>query len=204
MFLVGVISIFGAYLLGSISFSYLITRLIKGVDIRDYGSGNAGATNTWRVLGKRLAAVVFVLDVLKGIAAVWLGEDVSDGDPVLMITCGIAVIFGHNWPIFLRFRGGKGIATTVGVTVFLLFEATLIAGIIAILLIIVTRYVSLGSLSFTILVPIVMFFMDYSHLWIQLYLLITLVAIIRHRQNIVALWKGQERKISYRGEEIDE
>jgi acyl phosphate:glycerol-3-phosphate acyltransferase len=190
-----IISIFSAYLFGSISFSYLITRLLKGVDIRDYGSGNAGATNTWRVLGKRLAAVVFMLDVLKGMAAVWLGYDVSAGNQVVMMACGITAVFGHNWPIFLRFRGGKGISTTVGVTAVLLLDAALLAGIIAILLIVVTRYVSLGSLVFTILVPIVMFFMHYSPILIWLYLLITLVAIIRHKQNIIRLWQGQERKI---------
>jgi acyl phosphate:glycerol-3-phosphate acyltransferase len=195
MFLVGMIAILSAYLLGSISFSYLLTRLIRGVDIRDYGSGNAGATNTWRVLGKRLAVVVFILDMLKGMAAVWLGYDVSEGDQVWMLACGIAAVFGHNWPIFLRFRGGKGIATTVGVTVSFLFEAALIAGIIAILSIVVTRYVSLGSLIFTVLVPIAMFFLDYSQLLIGLYLWITLVAIIRHKQNIIDLCKGQERKI---------
>jgi glycerol-3-phosphate acyltransferase PlsY len=195
MFQNWVLPILVSYLLGSISFSYLITRYLRGIDIREYGSGNAGATNTMRVLGKGPAALVGLLDALKGIAAVGVGYYVSDGDSTVMMVCGIAAIVGHNWPVFFGFRGGKGIATTAGVTAILVLAPGLIAGVIAILFIVITRYVSLGSLIFTSLVPIVMLFMDYSSALIWLYLLITLMAIIRHKQNIINLYKGQERKI---------
>lgn len=195
MFLSWGIPILLSYLIGSISFSYLITRMLKGVDIRDYGSGNAGATNTARVLGKGPAAVVFLLDALKGIVSVGLGAWFGDGDHILMFICGIAAILGHNWPIYFQFRGGKGIATTVGVMAILAFYSALFAGIFAILFIIITRYVSLGSLIFTILIPFFMWIMNYSAIFIFMALFIALLAIWRHRQNIINLIQGNERKI---------
>jgi glycerol-3-phosphate acyltransferase PlsY len=184
-----------SYLIGSISFSFILTKLLKGVDIREYGSGNAGATNTLRVLGKGPAAAVFILDALKGMAAVGIGYLAGHGDQTVMMVCGIAAIVGHNWPVFLRFRGGKGIATTVGVTVLLVFYSALIAGVLAILFIVLTRYVSLGSLIFTVMIPLVMLVFHYPYPLTLLMLLITLMAIWRHRQNIINLIKGQERKI---------
>lgn len=104
-----------SYLLGSVSFSVLLAKLLKGIDIRQYGSGNAGATNTLRVLGKGPAILVLLLDVLKGVAAVWLGTWVGGWGTWVPALCGIAAIIGHNWPLYFRFRGGKGIATTIGV-----------------------------------------------------------------------------------------
>lgn len=195
MFQTWVLPILLSYLLGSISFSYLLTRILKGVDIREYGSGNAGATNTLRVLGKGPGILVFVLDALKGMAAVWLGYRFGGGDQVIMMVCGIAAIAGHNWPVFLGFRGGKGIATTVGVTALLVFYAALVAGICAILFIAITRYVSLGSLVFASLIPVIMWLMDYSDTLIWLMLVITAMAILRHKQNIANLIRGNERKI---------
>ncbi|MBA4495617.1 glycerol-3-phosphate 1-O-acyltransferase PlsY [Paenactinomyces guangxiensis] len=184
-----------SYLLGAVSFSYLLTRYLKGVDIRDYGSGNAGATNTSRVLGKGPAIIVFLLDALKGMAAVGIGSLLSNGNEIVMMLSGIAAIVGHNWPVFLRFRGGKGIATTVGVMALLVFYAALIAGVFAILFIFITRYVSLGSLIFTCSIPIALLVMGYSDILIWLSLVVALMAVIRHRQNIINLFKGQERKI---------
>lgn len=192
-----VIPIVISYLLGSISFSFLLTKWIKGVDIRDYGSGNAGATNTSRVLGKGPAVVVFLLDALKGMAAVGLGYWMADGvdTDVVMTVCGIAAIIGHNWPIFLRFRGGKGIATTVGVTVLISFTTALIAGVCAILFILITRYVSVGSLIFTSIVPLSLWLLDFSHVLVWLMLIVAIMAIWRHKQNLINLFKGKERKI---------
>lgn len=195
MFQTWVIPLILSYLLGSVSFSYLLTRYLKGVDIRDYGSGNAGATNTMRVLGKGPALLVFLLDALKGMGAAGIGYLFSEGNQTIMMACGIAAIVGHNWPIFLRFRGGKGIATTVGVTALLAFSAALIAGVFAILFIVITRYVSLGSLIYASVIPIAMLFLDYPATFIWLCLIITLMAVVRHKQNIINLFKGQERKI---------
>ncbi|MFC7442143.1 glycerol-3-phosphate 1-O-acyltransferase PlsY [Laceyella putida] len=192
-----VIPIVISYLLGSISFSYLLTKWLKGVDIRDYGSGNAGATNTSRVLGKGPAVVVFLLDALKGMAAVGLGYWLANGHnaDVMMMVCGIAAIIGHNWPIFLGFRGGKGIATTVGVTLLIGFTAALIAGVCAILFILFTRYVSVGSLVFTTIVPVAMWILDFPAALVWLMLIVTVMAIWRHKQNLINLIKGKERKI---------
>ncbi|OKP93642.1 glycerol-3-phosphate 1-O-acyltransferase PlsY [Paenibacillus sp. P46E] len=184
-----------SYLLGSVSFSVLLVRLLKGVDIRQYGSGNAGATNTLRVMGKGPAILVLVLDVLKGIAAVWLGTWAGGWGTWVAVACGIAAIIGHNWPLYFHFRGGKGIATTIGVMSTLCFWPALIAGIVAIVAIVITKYVSLGSLLFVALTPVILIFTDFTapELWGSL--IIALFAFWRHRSNIVKISQGRENKI---------
>ncbi|MGN7761767.1 glycerol-3-phosphate 1-O-acyltransferase PlsY [Paenibacillus sp. 22594] len=184
-----------SYLLGSVSFSVLLVRLLKGVDIRQYGSGNAGATNTLRVMGKGPAILVLVLDVLKGIAAVWLGTWAGGWGTWVAVACGIAAIIGHNWPLYFHFRGGKGIATTIGVMATLCFWPALIAGIVAIVAIVITKYVSLGSLLFVALTPVMLIFTDFTapELWGSL--IIALFAFWRHRSNIVKISQGRENKI---------
>lgn len=188
------------YLIGSISFSYLIAKKIKKVDIRTQGSGNAGATNTLRVLGWGPAIAVLLLDASKGIIAVlisyWLGVD--GWVPFL---AGLFAIVGHNWPIYYGFRGGKGVATTVGVFAILVFIPTLIAGIVAILTIVFTRYVSLGSILLVILTPLLTaFFGYYDTSYIILGSVISLLSIWKHRTNITRLIKGTENKIGQRKE----
>lgn len=184
-----------SYLLGSVSFSVLLAKLLKGIDIRQYGSGNAGATNTLRVLGKGPAILVLLLDVMKGIAAVWLGAWVGGWGTWAPALCGIAAIIGHNWPLYFRFRGGKGIATTIGVMATLCFWPALIAGIIAILSIFITRYVSLGSLIFVALTPVFLLITGFTppELWTSL--IIAVFAFWRHRTNIVKIVEGRENKI---------
>lgn len=194
-----VIAVIVCYLLGSISFSVVLARALKGIDIRHHGSGNAGATNTLRVLGKGPAILVLALDVLKGIAAVWIGRWLGDGVQWTAALCGIAAIIGHNWPLYFRFRGGKGIATTIGVMATLFFFPALYAGIIAILSIVITRYVSLGSLIFVLLTPI---FLAVSgefgpYLWTSL--IIFVFAFWRHRTNIVKIVHGKENKLGSKG-----
>lgn len=189
-----IIAIIGSYLLGSVSFSLLIAKWVQGIDIRQYGSGNAGATNTLRVLGKGPAIGVLALDVLKGIAAVWIGRLISD-ESWVFVACGIAAIIGHNWPIFFRFRGGKGIATTIGVLATIAFLPALFAGIIGILSIVWKRYVSLGSLLFTSLTPIFILFMDRDWSVFIGSLLLCIFAFYRHRTNIVKLVQGTENKL---------
>jgi glycerol-3-phosphate acyltransferase PlsY len=193
--LASIIAVAASYLLGSVSFSILIARWVKGIDIRQHGSGNAGATNTLRVLGKGPAAAVFLLDVAKGIAAVLIGQWLGEGEIWVPILCGAAAITGHNWPIWFRFKGGKGIATTIGVMATLAFWPALLAGIIAIAAIAITRYVSLGSLIFSALLPvfILVLSMPYELFWVSL--LICVYAFIRHRTNIVKLVRGQEHKL---------
>ncbi|MFB5265986.1 glycerol-3-phosphate 1-O-acyltransferase PlsY [Paenibacillus enshidis] len=188
-----------SYLLGSVSFSVLIGRFLKGVDVRQHGSGNAGATNTLRVLGKGPAIMVLLLDVCKGIAAVWLGYWLGGGSQWAAALSGIAAIAGHNWPLYFHFRGGKGIATAIGVLATLCFFPALIAGIIAILSIVITRYVSLGSLIFVILTPWMILVLGYSWPLFWSSLIICVFAVWRHRTNISKLIQGKENRLGSKG-----
>lgn len=197
MDVLAIISVVIAYLIGSISFSYLMAKWVKGVDIRDHGSGNAGATNTLRLLGKAPAVTVLLLDALKGVLAIYITYFLVGNHATVLAVSGMFAIFGHNWPVFLRFRGGKGVATTIGVVISLVFYAGLISGIIAILLIVITRFVSLGSLVFTVGLPFaVLVLQDHypvPYLWLSI--VIAVLAIVRHKRNIKSLFQGTERKI---------
>ncbi len=195
------VSLVISYLLGSISFSYVIAKKVAGIDIRAYGSGNAGATNTLRVLGKGPGIAVLILDALKGLAAMGVTNLLTGGDPVAYAFAGIFAIIGHNWPVFFGFRGGKGIATTLGVALGFSPTAFLIAGIITVIVIFFTRYVSLGSLVFVTLLPILLGIVENQPVYAWTSLLITVFAFYRHRQNIINLLQGKERKLgdkSYR------
>ncbi|TLS35932.1 glycerol-3-phosphate 1-O-acyltransferase PlsY [Pseudalkalibacillus caeni] len=184
-----------AYLIGSLSFSYLIAKKVKKIDIRQHGSGNAGATNTLRVLGKGPAIAVLALDVLKGIGAVWLGVLLTDTTWAPFLS-GIFAIIGHNWPVFFNFRGGKGVATTIGVFATVAFLPSLYAGIIAIILIIITRYVSLGSITFVVLTPPFLVLVgDYPITYAYLAAVVAVLSVWRHRANVSRLFKGTESKI---------
>ncbi|USB34754.1 glycerol-3-phosphate 1-O-acyltransferase PlsY [Paenibacillus sp. YPG26] len=199
MSLTSILAVILSYLLGSVSFSVVLARTLKGIDIRQHGSGNAGATNTLRVLGKGPAILVLVLDMLKGIAAIWLGRWLGGGSEWVPAICGIAAIMGHNWPVYFRFRGGKGIATTIGVMASLAFFPALYAGIIAIALIAITRYVSLGSLLFVGLTPIFLLIMGPIGPYFWTSLIIGVFAFWRHRTNIVKIAQGKENKLGSKG-----
>ncbi|MFS0722666.1 glycerol-3-phosphate 1-O-acyltransferase PlsY [Paenibacillus sp. 1P07SE] len=196
MILEAVLGVVISYLLGSIAFSIVIARWVKGIDIRQHGSGNAGATNTLRVLGKGPAVAVLLLDAAKGIAAVligrWLGGDHTEWVASL---CGLAAVFGHNWPIWFRFKGGKGIATTVGVMATLAFVPSLLAGVLAILVIVLTRYVSVGSLVFALMTPFLILVIDQSMPLFWAGLVVALLAVVRHRKNLSNLIQGTENKL---------
>ncbi|MNJ40767.1 glycerol-3-phosphate 1-O-acyltransferase PlsY [Paenibacillus bouchesdurhonensis] len=194
-----VIAVIFSYLLGSVSFSVVLAKSLKGIDIRQHGSGNAGATNTLRVLGKGPAIMVLALDVLKGIAAVWIGRWLGGDYVWVPLLCGLAAIVGHNWPIYFRFRGGKGIATTIGVMASLFFFPALYAGIIAIVSIVFTRYVSLGSLLFVLLTPLFLVFSGQIGPYLWTSLIIFAFAFWRHRTNIVKLVQGKENKLGSKG-----
>lgn len=189
------------YLIGSISFSYLFGKMLKGIDIRQHGSGNAGATNTMRVLGVGPAVTVLLLDGLKGVAAVVIARLIAPDMAAPAVLAGIFAIIGHNWPIYFGFRGGKGIATTIGVMATLSFWPALIAGVLAILVIAITRIVSLGSLLFALSLPIAIFAMDVpdAPLIGSAAALVCVFAFVRHRSNIVKLIQGRENKLGSRG-----
>lgn len=186
------------YLVGSISFSYILGKLLRGIDIREYDSGNAGATNTFRTLGIAPGIFVLLFDSLKGAAAVLLASALSAGEPFWMIVGGICAIIGHNWPIYLKFKGGKGVATTIGVVATLVFYPALFAGMIALVVLYFTRYVSLASMVFAILIPIFVLIFDYSGLYIIVTIVMAVLVCIRHRSNIERLRAGTERKLGKR------
>lgn len=184
-----------SYLIGSISFSFVIAKVFKKIDIRQHGSGNAGATNTLRVLGVGPAILVLGLDIVKGIVAVLIGKGLV-GPEWLPFMSGLAAIIGHNWPVFHGFRGGKGVATTIGVFATLVFLPALYAGIIAILLIVITRYVSFGSLFFIAMTPVsILFLSSYPTSYSFYAAIIALLSIWQHRSNIQKLVAGTENKI---------
>ncbi len=183
------------YLLGSITFSFIVGRLINGVDVRKFGSGNAGATNTLRVLGPGPAFLVFILDMGKGILAVWIGRWMGADEIWIPILCGLSAIAGHNWPVFFSFKGGKGIATTIGILLSLCFIPVLYAGAAGLILIAYSRYVSLGSLVFVTILPLFLLILDYRIEIFWASLIILIFAYIRHKSNILKLIQGNENKI---------
>jgi acyl phosphate:glycerol-3-phosphate acyltransferase len=197
------ISLLAAYLLGSISFSYLIAKKVMKIDIRQHGSGNAGATNTLRVLGKGPAIFVLLLDIAKGVVSIFIAKALG-GPEWLPIGAGLFAIIGHNWPIFHGFRGGKGVATTIGVFVTIAFIPSLIIGILTILIIAITRYVSLGSLFFIGISPFILLLMNaYPTSYFYIGLVIAGLSYWRHRSNIQRLLRGKENKIGQKAQVED-
>ena len=193
-----IVSVLFAYLLGSVSFSYIAGKMVAGVDIRQHGSGNAGATNTLRVIGVKWGLIVLLADVVKGVLAVAFAHLITGGSLVAMTFAGLFSIVGHNWPIYYGFRGGKGIATTIGVLFTLSFMPALYAGLVGLVLIVLTRYVSLGSLVFVTLTPIFAIAMRLPWYVIVIAFVIAIMSFWRHRSNIERLLHGQERKVFQR------
>lgn len=184
-----------SYLIGCFSSAYFIGKISKKIDIRSYGSGNAGATNALRVLGKKMGALTLVLDVLKGILAVIIGYKVMGLKGELL--AGLFVVMGHNWPVFLNFKGGKGVATSLGVLFMLNWKVALISLIIAIVIVTITKYVSLGSIIGSLVAPILMVLIsrEYNQLLFLTTLVLGLLSVYRHKANIYRLLKGEESKI---------
>ncbi len=197
-----------SYLIGSIPTAYVFGRLLKGIDIRNFGSGNVGATNAFRVLGKGAGITVLVLDILKGfVAVVFLGNIVVPKvaflpDEALRLILGLSCILGHNWTIFLKFRGGKGIATTFGVLSGLSITIAglkLILGLVIltwILIFVIVRIVSVASVLTGISLPIYMVIFKQSHPLISLSALLSIFVILRHKSNLKRIFQGKEPRLS--------
>lgn len=184
-----------SYLLGSIPNGLWLCRALWHVDLRQHGSHNIGATNAWRTLGKGPGFLVFFLDMLKGLLAVWLGEMLV-GTPLVMILCGVLAIVGHSLSLFLRFHGGKGVATGLGVILMLMPKVTGIVFLVWLLLVLATRYVSLGSIVAAALVPVLALVFGYPALYVVFGVLAAALIIVRHRSNITRLLNGTENRIS--------
>lgn len=184
------------YLIGSISFSYIAGKLFAGIDIREYGSNNAGATNVFRTLGIKAFLFASFFDILKGAVAILLTSYFFRENEILIILSAVAVIVGHNWPIFFGFKGGKGIATTIGVLFGLHTISALIVMATMAIIVYITRYVSLASLVGTLLLPfLIYFFVGDRVYYIVFAIVLTVMAWYRHRANIVRLLNGTESKL---------
>ncbi len=187
-----------AYLIGSIPNGLIVGKLMRGVDIRQFGSKNIGATNAYRVLGPWPAFWVFLTDAMKGVAGVLLGQYFG-GDPLDMILGGVAAMIGHNWPIFLGFKGGRGVATGLGVIAVLSPLVTVVVFLIWAVIVYLTRYVSLGSIIAAMAAPVLMRVFGESLEIILFGIVAAFFVIIRHRPNIERLIHGQELKIKSPG-----
>jgi glycerol-3-phosphate acyltransferase PlsY len=207
-----------SYLVGSIPNSIIITKLVKGVDIRKFGSGNAGGTNVSRVLGKKYGILVILLDALKGavavilIARLYLGNfpfhnaTPFDDFTLVQIIAGVAAVIGHIWTIFAGFKGGKGIATGLGVLISIVTLDMLLGLVVFAFVVGISRYVSLGSVSAAVSIPIIMFIREnIFHAQVTGYytilpftVLLSLLVIYTHRENLKRVFAGNERKLSFK------
>jgi len=191
----------GAYLIGSISTSVWIGKVFFNVDIREYGSGNAGTTNTFRTLGRKAGIIVFLVDVLKGLAAtqlVFLFHHNFDENSLLLIQIlsGVFAVLGHIFPVYTGFKGGKGVATLLGMCLGFLTFPTLMAAAVFTIVFIISGYVSLGSMSAGVSFPVfVLAIFNYSALPITLFtLVIPVLLIFTHKKNIVRLINREENR----------
>ena len=196
-----------SYLIGSINFSIIISKKVAGFDVREKGSGNAGTTNMLRTVGKKAALITLVCDILKGVISILLalliGKIAKEANnSILVQIAGILVIIGHTFPIFFKFKGGKGVATAVGVLLTTNWQIGLICLIFGLVLIALTRMVSLGSITAAILFPILVLFIKTNYIVEGNYfiysLIIAVMVVFNHRENVKRLLSGTENKLSFK------
>lgn len=206
-----IVALLVSYLLGSVPTAYLFGRALKGIDIRKVGSGNVGATNALRVLGKGPGILVLLLDIFKGLLAVTLLADFFLRQPTLAISgeslrifMGLACICGHNWTVFLQFKGGKGIATSFGVLIGLALKIQGLGLALAIIIVLwfviffASRIVSLASVLAAIGLPVACMFLQQSRLMIAVAWILCIFVIIRHKANLVRIFQGQESRLYFK------
>ena len=196
-----------SYFIGSIPTAYILGKVLKGMDLRQYGSHNVGATNAFRVFGKGIGITVLIIDMIKGIIPVILIGDyiIAENIPVsaemLRVFLGIASVCGHNWTVFLNFKGGKGVAVTFGVLIGLAIKYSglrIIFGCIAgiwILSFLIFRIVSIASLLSSFALPILMFWFKQKQEFIVLSILLCVLIILRHKSNLKRIFTGEERRL---------
>ena len=186
--------IFLSYLLGSVPFGLWLGQRLRGVDIRQHGSRNIGATNTMRVLGKKLGAAALVCDIAKGlIPVVLLGQ--WSGWEHLPLLCGLAAILGHTFSVFLGFKGGKGVATSAGVFLGLAPIPTLLGAVVFGAVLAATRMVSAGSVSAAAVMAVTVFIWSDSWPVRGIAVLVATLVIVKHRSNLGRIWRGEESRI---------
>ena len=207
-----------SYLVGSIPNSIIVSKMVKGIDIRQHGSGNAGGTNVMRVLGWRYGIFVISLDAIKGIIAVLIiarlhygplpFENVSPFDDftLVQIIAGVAAVIGHIWTVFAEFKGGKGIATALGMLIMLITFEMLIAIGVFLIVVTISKYISLGSLVAALSIPLSLILREnvlHDHIngyntILPFVIFLTLLVIFTHRKNLIRIFNGTENKFSFK------
>ena len=199
-----------AYLIGSVNFSVILSKKMAGFDVREKGSGNAGTTNMLRSVGKKAAAITLICDILKGVVsigiAIVIGNIIKESNKELLLQiAGIAVILGHTFPIFFGFKGGKGVATSLGVLLLSNWQIGLICLVFALVLMILTRMVSLGSCAAAVLFPVLTLFINENYtvltegksgsVYFIYSLILAVIVLFNHRSNIKRILNGTENKL---------
>ena len=203
-----------AYLLGSISFSVIFTKKFAGFDVREKGSGNAGSTNVLRTAGKKAAILTLICDILKGVVAVvvaYLMGKIANADvwssALLIQIAGVCVVLGHTFPVFFGFKGGKGVATALGVLLITNWQIGLICLVFALVLMALTRIVALGSIAAAILFPVLCFFITNNFLvgddstrmtYLVFGIIMAVIVIFNHRSNIQRMASGTENRLIFK------
>ena len=198
-----------AYLIGSINFSVILSKKMAGFDVREKGSGNAGTTNMLRSVGKKAAALTLICDVLKGVVALLIAMFIGwafnvENQSLLVQIAGIAVVLGHTFPIFFGFKGGKGVATSLGILIMSNWQIGLICLVFGVLLIALTRMVSLGSCEAAVLFPVLTLFITDHYIVTQgsgylIYsIILAVIVLFNHRSNIKRIMAGKENRISFK------
>ncbi|MDO8602650.1 MAG: glycerol-3-phosphate 1-O-acyltransferase PlsY [Candidatus Omnitrophota bacterium] len=191
-----------AYIIGSIPTAYIFGRVLKGIDIREYGSGNVGATNVFRVIGKAPGIIALIIDIIKGfVCATYLASGFMYLAPVTRpelyrILAGLFAIVGHNWTIFLKFKGGKGVATSAGVVIGLIPKIFWLGFLVWLITFFITGFVSLGSIVGVISVPIFTLAFGEPAEIVVFMCFLCLIIVYKHKPNIRRLARGEEKRIS--------
>lgn len=193
-----VLAIGGSYLLGAMPFGVWIAKMFYHVDIREHGSKNTGATNVWRVLGAKPGLATFALDFFKGFLPVLLAKKFTVAEPALPVFCGVAAIIGHNWSLFLRGKGGKGVATSAGVFIALLPVHTAIAILVFALVFGFSKRISVGSMASAGALVLCTFVLETPIIYRIVSVLASLMILLKHVPNIKRLAKGEEPKVNIR------
>jgi acyl phosphate:glycerol-3-phosphate acyltransferase len=189
-----------AYLIGGMPFGYWFVHLTSGKDIRSMGSGNIGATNVHRTQGRNAGLIVLLLDILKGFLAVWLAARLTADSTSAVALAAVAVMLGHCYPVFLRFKGGKAVATFIGAFLFLTPLALACTTIVFVLVVSVSRYISLGSIIGALVFPFAVWLFEHAPgEMIAASIFASLLVIYRHKANIARLLAGNENVFSFKG-----
>ena len=201
-----------AYAIGSVNFSIIFSKKFAGFDVREKGSGNAGTTNMLRSVGKGLAALTLICDILKGVVAVlvafWIGKIATNVKPEILVQlAGFFAVVGHTFPVYFGFKGGKGVATSLGVLLMSNWQIGLICLVFALVLMVLTKMVSVGSCGAAVLFPVLTLFINENYtvltegksgkVYFVYSVILAIIVLYNHRANIKRIMSGTENKLSF-------